>query len=338
MPYAQDNRQLAVDTVLGPAALLVTGLSGREEMSRPFGLTLDLTSEDPAVEAAAVLGTPACVRITLPDGGERYIHGIVNRFRKVGAGTALASYQAEVVPWLWMLSLSTDCRIFQELSVPEIVGQVFRDLGYSDFRFRLVKSYAPREFCVQYRETHLAFVSRLLEDEGIFYYFEHSADQHMLVLADSLGMLSPCPELPTLRSATTTDPRWREDVYTELAVESALHTRAVTLADYNYLAPSVSLEASLAAEHGAGEAFDYPGGYGKPDEGSRYAQLRLETAEAQREAANGASGAAALTSGHTVELHGDTPPGSSGTWLVVAVEHTARQGSFVARGRRSGRG
>jgi hypothetical protein len=92
-----------------------------------------------------------------------------------------------------MLSLSSDCRIFQRLSVPDIVARVCDDLGFRDYRLRLIGSYEPREYCVQYRETHLDFVSRLLEEEGIFYSFEHHADRHVLVLGDSTAMIPPCP-------------------------------------------------------------------------------------------------------------------------------------------------
>ena len=162
MPYAQDDRPLVLTTSLGDDAFVVTGMTGTEELSRPFHFTLDLVSERPRIDATALLGKPALLTIAGAGDGERLVHGLVSRFRRVGAGTALTAYQLELVAWPWMLSLSTDCRIFQKLTVPEIVTQVFKDLGFADFRLKLVNAHPPREFCVQYRESHLDFVTRLL--------------------------------------------------------------------------------------------------------------------------------------------------------------------------------
>jgi type VI secretion system secreted protein VgrG len=333
MTFAQDRRHLAIDTVFGPDALLVRGLSGEEEVSRPFHFTLDLSSEAIGLDAARILGSPACVTIALPSGGVRTIHGLVSRFRQSGAGTGAAtsatSYQAEMVPWLWMLSLSTDCRIFQNVSVPDIVAQTFNELGFGDFRFALVRAYPPREFCVQYRETHLDFVSRLLEDEGIFYHFEHEAERHLLVLTDSAAAARPTPQLAALRAAPMQDAAWGDDTYDALTVERAVHTHAVVLADYNYLNPTAPLEATLAAADGTGEAFDYPGGYIEANEGDRYARLRLEAAESARLTATGSSHAPALTSGYAVTLTGNARRTHAGTWFVLAVRHVASQGGFV---------
>ncbi|HEY0778298.1 MAG TPA: type VI secretion system tip protein TssI/VgrG, partial [Gemmatirosa sp.] len=196
--YAQALRPMAVDTMLGPDALVLTALTGVEAMSEPFCFVLDLQSDDRAVDVDSLVGTAAAVRLDMPTGGTRYLHGRIRRVREVGHGTTLASYQAELVPWLSMLALSTDCRIYQRLSVPDIVAQVFRDLGYHDYEWRLVRTYPKRDYCVQYRETHLDFISRLLEDEGIAYYFAHTDEAHTLVLTDSTGLARPCPGLATL--------------------------------------------------------------------------------------------------------------------------------------------
>jgi type VI secretion system secreted protein VgrG len=272
------------------------------------------------------------VSIALSSGGTRHIHGIVSRFRQLGTGAALANYQAEVVPWLWMLSLSADCRIFQNMSVPDIVTQVFSDLGYADFKLRLLEDHAPREYCVQYRETHLDFVSRLLEEEGIFYFFEHEAQRHVLVLCDDPAAIKPCDDLPTITAAPSQQAAARDDVYTKLVLEHAVHTRSVALSDYNYLTPSVSLEASIDAKHGMGELFDYPGGYEKKADGENYARLRLESVEGQKVTASGASTAPALTSGCKIDVAGRAAGGAQGAWLVQAVTHSARQGGFHGAG------
>src|SRR6266566_3751202 len=140
-----------------------------------------------------VLGEDVLLLEAFAGGAKRVLHGLVSRFVQLGRADELASYRAEFVPWLWFLSLSNDCKIFQNLSVLEIVEQVFKAQGFSDFQMKCTKSYAKREFCVQYRESHLSFVSRLIEEEGIFYFFEHSKDKHVLTLADANSAVKPCP-------------------------------------------------------------------------------------------------------------------------------------------------
>ena len=332
MTFTQERRLLAFQSVLGPNVLLVGALTGTEALSTPYRFTLDLLSEDAGLDLTKIVGTRARVDIELSTGGVRHVHGVVARFGQLGTGTKFANYRAELVPWLWMLSLSTDCRIFQKQSVPDIVEQVFTDLGYSDYKFRLVQEHAPREYCVQYRESHLDFVSRLLEEEGIFYYFEHEADKHVLVLCDDAATVKACEDLPEIRAATSIQTAAHDDVYTSLTIEHAVHTRGVTLSDYNYLTPSLSLEASIAAKDGMGEVFDYPGGYENKADGEHYARLRLESVEGQKVVATGKSAAPALVSGCKVDVAGKNAGAGRGAWLVQEVRHSARQGGFQGDG------
>ena len=160
--YSQTKRPMKVSTVLGEEVLLLEGFAGEEAVSAPFHFTLDLLSEDTAVDGQQVLRTPVAVTLELPSGGQRLIHGLISRFAQLDRRGELTVYRADIVPWLWFLSLSTDCRIFQNLSVLEIVEQVFKAQGFSDFQVKCTKSYAKREYCVQYGETHLNFVTRLL--------------------------------------------------------------------------------------------------------------------------------------------------------------------------------
>ena len=201
--YVQTNRPFRVETALGADALLLDGFAGEEGVSTPFRFTLDLVSEDDAIDGGSLLRTPVTVTVQLADDQERIIHGLVSRFVQLGQSESgdLTSYRAEVVPWLWFLSLSSECKIFQNMSVLDIAEDVFKAQGYSDFELKCVKSYPKREYCVQYRETHLNFVSRLLEEEGIFYFFKHSASNHVLTLADHNSAVEPCPGQATARMA-----------------------------------------------------------------------------------------------------------------------------------------
>lgn len=323
--YTQANRPMRVGTVLGEDALLLAGFSGVEGVSIPYRYRLDLLSLDPAVKAEDVLRTPVTVTLRLPDGGERTIHGLVSRFVQLGQSDELTGYRAEVVPWLWFLSLSRDCRIFQNLSVPEIIEQVFQSQGYSDFQLKCTRSYPKREFCVQYRESHLDFVSRLMEEEGIFYFFDHSDSRHLLTITDSNGSVQPCPGISKARLAAQA--ALDEDVVNEFEREHAVHVGVVTLKDYDYLQPSLSLESSMSGD-GREEVYDYPGRYATLDEGERYARLQLEAEEALRRVIRGKGGCRAFQSGYRFDLEDHYRADANQAYMLLRVQHTGTAGDY----------
>ena len=173
--YTQDNRIISVDTPFGKDVLLLHGFAGVEGMSRLFSFNLSLMSENDNIDFKSLIGQRVTISVVMPGTTPRYIDGFVSRFAQAGADARVAYYQAEVVPWLWFLTRHADCRIFQNMSIPDIIAKVFNDRGLgSDFSTKLQSTYKPREYCVQYRETDVNFVSRLMEQSGIFYYFEHA--------------------------------------------------------------------------------------------------------------------------------------------------------------------
>jgi type VI secretion system secreted protein VgrG len=163
---------MAITTPLGDDVLLLRGFSAHEEISRLFEFDLDLLSENKEIDFNDIIGQNVTIRMELPEGGQRFWNGFINRFvQDASPGLQFAQYRATMVPWLWFLTLTSDCRIFQDKTVPEIVTQIFTDLGFSDIEDRLSSSYRTWIYCVQYRETDFNFVSRLMEQEGIYYYF-----------------------------------------------------------------------------------------------------------------------------------------------------------------------
>jgi type VI secretion system secreted protein VgrG len=326
--YSQDKRPIKVKTALGADELLLSSFSGVEAVSRPFAFTLELLSTNAAVNPASVLRTPVTVMLVLPDGGRRFIHGIVNRFVQLGQRDDLTFYRAEVVPWLWFLSRSSDCRIFQNLSVPGIVEKVFKDQGYSDFEIKCTKSYPKREYCVQYRETHLDFVSRLLEEEGIFYFFQHEDGKHTLVLADSPSAVQPCPGQPSARLALqAAGPS--EDLVTEFEREHAIETGKITLRDFDPLQPALRLEGTVAGAEKE-EQYDYPGNFTVLDEGERYARLRLAEAEARQHVVRGGGTCRGMQAGYRVELKEHYRKEVNQAYQLLEVRHDARAGDYRA--------
>ncbi|HSG81537.1 MAG TPA: type VI secretion system tip protein TssI/VgrG, partial [Gemmatimonadota bacterium] len=327
--YSQANRPLRVETVLGANVLLLESFSGQEGVSMPYSYTLDLASPDPALAAADLLRSPAAIKLQLPDGKDRTIHGLFSKFVQRGQADDLTFYRAELVPWLWFLSLSTDCRIFQEMTVLEIVEQVFRDQGYSDFKIKCVRSYPVREYCVQYRETHLNFVSRLLEEEGIFYFFEHSGDKHVLVLTDDNTSIKPCPSQATARVMAMAGAQQEEDVVTMVESEHAVYPGKVTLGDYDYLQPRLRLE-STAAGNGREELYEYPARYAQLADGERLARTRLEEQEAWQQVVRGEGTCRAFQSGYRFELKEHYRRDANQAYHLVRVMHAASVGGYRA--------
>src|SRR5207302_289427 len=305
------------------------GFVGDEGVSTLFSYTLDLLSEDASIDAKKLLRSAAVITLQLADGSKRVIHGLIRRFVQLGRSEDhLTGYRAEVVPWLWFLSLSSECKIFQNLSVLDIVEKVFKAQGYNDFKIQCdPKRYPRREFCVQYRETHCNFVSRLMEEEGIFYFFEHSKDGHVLTLADANSAVKPCPGQGTARMAAQSGAWQEEDVVTAFEREHAVHSGKVTLRDYDYQQPTLKLESSVSGD-GTAEVYDYPGNYNKPDEGDRYARLQLEEREAWRQVVRGASTCRGFLSGGRFDLKEHYRSDANQTYMLVHVQHIGRAGGY----------
>jgi type VI secretion system secreted protein VgrG len=183
MAYTQADRRIAIVTPLGDDALLLSRFNGVEGISRLFHFDLELLSESDSVNFDSIVGKNVTVRIMDAEGAPIYWNGIVSRFSQGAQDRRLFGFRATMVP----------CRIFQNKTVPDIVQQIFKDLGMQDYQLRLYGSFAPREYCVQYRETDFDFVSRLMEEEGIYYYFEHQDKKHTLVLANDPAAHAACP-------------------------------------------------------------------------------------------------------------------------------------------------
>ncbi len=316
---------------LGAADLLVVEVHAQEELSRPFSLELTLLMA-PGVELdpAAVLGQQAVLTIYVPDGTERFFHGVVVWLRgsQGGRSDERTRCRVEVAPTAWLLSQNRRCRIFQGQSVPEIVQHVL-EAGGAAVRLELSGTYAPRGYCVQYGESDLDFVHRLLEQEGIFYFFEHTHDGHTLVLADAN---SACPSIAG-------DPQvpFREPSSMVAAVEAIdafaarmeLRPDAVVLRDYDWLRPALDLTATVATGDGQAEVYDYPAGYEDPAAGKALAKVRLEEARASARTAAGAGAVRRLAAGHVFELVDHDVPGVDGKYLLVSVRHSGYRPELV---------
>lgn len=338
MPITQTHRLATVTSPdLAEGTLLLRGMSGRERLSTPFEYELDLVSENAALALADVFGKELCVELTTA-GGTRYFHGRVVRFVRVGNDAGLPAFRAWLRPWLWLLTRSADCRIFQEMTVPDIVKQVFDDHGFSDVSIELNGSYRTWEFCVQYRETAFNFVNRLLEGEGIYYFFRHEAGKHTLVLADGVsaharpaggGVLPYFPQDNVERR--------KEDHLYAWSVENEVQTAAVALKDFHFITPSTPLDAVSQGEATASqfELFDYPGEYSVNADGEQYARARLEAVNARGEQVVLRGNARAVGCGDLFEIKGCPASERNIEHLAVEARYALRLPSYEV-GERSG--
>lgn len=340
--WTQDSRMMAIETPLGKDHLLLRSFTGREGVSQLFTFELDLLSEDSAIQFTDIVGKPVTIRLTLANEKERYFNGCISKFAQIGCDTGLTTYKATMVPWLWFLTQTTDCRIFQKQSVPDIVQKIFKEYGFTDVKLQLQGTYEPREYCVQYRESDYNFVARLLEQYGIFYYFEHKKDKHILVLGDNPSVHQPCPEKAKAHCQLPgggAPPE--EDVLTSLTMEQSFRPGKCALSGYYFETPSTSLLSEVATTLKIGgnekfELYDYPGEYDKKAEGEALAKLRIEEQEAQQLIVTGTSNCRAFTSGYKFELTDYGRKDMNKAYLLTEVQHIASLGESYTSGATGG--
>jgi len=263
MDRTQSSRFLAVGTPLGEDVLLLRGMKVSEELGRLFNIELDLLSEKKDIDVNKIIGKNVTVRLELSREQTRYFNGYVSRFAQAPQEGRLFQYQATVVPWLWFLTRTADCRIFQNKKAPDIILEVFRGHGYTDFRDALSGEYPKWEYCVQYRETDFDFVSRLMEQEGIYYYFEHENGKHTLVLIDSMATHKPYPNFEELKYNPLEEARYTGEYVYNWQVETTVQPGSFAFTDFDFKNPNKDLQARSKVDrpHDASgfEIYDYHG-------------------------------------------------------------------------------
>jgi type VI secretion system secreted protein VgrG len=304
MPSSSENAiLLKLHSPLGEK-LEIRQLDGSEELGRLFAYDLELRSTDYEISPNDLLGKPVAVELQPTDMPGRVFHGMVTSFYYVGEGARHAKYRATIRPWLWLLSNRGTCRIFQNKTAPTIIEEVFRDAGFSDFSMSLNATYRKREYCVQYSESDFNFVSRLMEEEGIYYYFTHEQSKHTLKLVDAssghaataLGGLPYHPHAAKLHEQSISS--WSSARH--------LQTGKIMLNEYNFETPAADLSSRAAQSraHAANdlEYYSHPGPYPIASEGGHYATTRLEERQAEHHRAQGSGIITSLVCGETFEL------------------------------------
>ena len=312
---------------LEPETFQVVRFEGEEQLSQPFRFVIELLSEDPAVALSDVVNQPAALTVH-----GVAVHGIVEDIQQRGHTAEYYGYQVVLVPHFALLGLSYQSRIFQEMTVEDIVGEVLDELSGLKYRFELDGSYLTRRYTVQYQETDLNFVSRLLEHEGIWYYFEHTDGDDVLVMTDSPTGGPPIEGDSTLPYNVGAALVAEEEV--EAVREFVCHQRVVTgkvvLKDYNYETPDTELvsESQINAEM-PGVRYEYGPNYPDQGEGDRLARIRNEEIECRRLVMRGDSDSPRFHAGFKFTLDKHFRDDLNTDFLFTHVRHVGDQGAAL---------
>ncbi|HKV51457.1 MAG TPA: type VI secretion system tip protein TssI/VgrG [Gemmatimonadaceae bacterium] len=334
----QDDRLLSISTPLGKDVLLLAGLVGSEGLSAPFHFDLDLVADkDRSIQASQLIGQRVTIEIRLFEGALRYINGVVGAFSQGASDQSFNMYRARVVPSLALLAHRIDIRIFQRKSVTDIIEAVLKGAGVTDYALRTSGTYAQLEYCVQYNESDLAFVSRLMEENGIFYFFEHDESKHTLVIADQTSAHQTVPEQETARYEQMAGGTATEDVVTAWMQQQEFRAGKYSLTDYNFEMPNVALgvdEATTMPVGGNGpyDLYAYPGRYAKRSDGTERVRIRMQEEESLAITVKGSSTCRSFVSGYRFTLSEHPQLSFNAEYVLTEVWHSAWSGSFSAHG------
>jgi type VI secretion system secreted protein VgrG len=346
---SQAKRIASFKTPLGEDFFVITRFDATEGLSELFEYRIEALSKAENADLSSMLGEKCEIKYKLRGGKTRYFNGVLVEAQWLGHTGSYYAYRFVLKPWLWLLSQRSDCKIFQKKTAPEIIKEIFNKEGKKDFDDRLSEQYQRMEYCVQYRETDLSFVLRLMEQHGIYYYFKHSADAHKLVLSDSKSShdLQQSPLEPPIGSGRpppadgsypflprgSQDRRFVEHMM-EWFSERRLRTGKVELNDYDFKQSTASLrrmkEDGIAAAKKY-ELYDYPGKYTDRNDGQRFAEIRVQAQQALDERRYATGEAFSLYPGALFRLSGHYASSENTEHLVVRATHR-----FEAEAYRSG--
>jgi type VI secretion system secreted protein VgrG len=328
-------RVMDMTTPLGEDVLLFHTLAGSETMSRLFEYEIGALAVRNDLDPDQLLGKTITLKLELPQGEPRCFNAHVTRFGMVGLVGRYYHYHLSARPWLWLLTRASDCRIFQNLTVPEIIKEIFAKYPAANFELRLTDSYRSWDYCVQYRETDFNFVSRLMEQEGIYYYFEHEDSRHKLVLADSDTAHSPCAgyeKLPYIPADTA--PRLGQEYVRDWSFAREIQPGAFVLEEFDFTKPGVDLKVERKQTRGHElsqfEFFDYPGEYEQRDDGEHYVRARLEELQCRHHLCRGTTNARGPGVGHVFKLTGQGRQDQNQEYLLVSSEYALEYSEYEA--------
>jgi type VI secretion system secreted protein VgrG len=324
--YLQKLYPVRITTPFGDSSLLVDQLEGEESISGLYLYRLRMVSESSSLAFETIVAKEASLSIAMPEDDKRFVHGIVSRFRQAGSTVRLTTYHAELRPRLWLLTKTRDSRIFQNKTVPDIIKQILSEYGVTDIKDALTGTYKARDYCVQYQESAFDFISRLMESEGIAYWFTHTDSAHTLVLADDGSAYDAGPTLSTsaggVAGALT-------DVLPECDIEVQVTSGKYRSDDYNFETPATDLLGVATGKTATDlDVYDYPAGQDSKDGVEAVVDRRLQALELEGRVIHGASNNAALAPGASFTLQDHPRADFNADYVVSKVWHRADQNSY----------
>lgn len=322
-------------TLKAPATkekFLLGKLTMREELGRLFSAELELLSAAGDQDFNALLGKDITVTLDMEEHGKKFYHGYIAEVSQAPASGRFYGYRVRLVPWLWFLTLAGDCRIYQNLTAPEIIEKILREMGLTDFSLKLQHTYRRRDICIQYRETHWQFISRLMEQEGIYFFTEHQAGKHRVTFVDAITGHPKIPAYQPIEFHDEAGRGTRDERVQTWSLASSLKTGKVTLKDFDYLKSKTKhkYDHATTAKHARStyERYDYPGDFttekelGKvPIYGKQYAQVAQEAFDAGQQRISASGDAAHLYAGGLFKLSEHPRKDQNAEYLVVACTH-----------------
>ncbi|MES2183309.1 MAG: type VI secretion system tip protein TssI/VgrG [Pseudomonadota bacterium] len=326
--YVQDNAILSVTTPFGADVLLLDSLHGEEGISRLFQFSLSMRSSSTSLAMATIVGASATAKVTVPGGDTRYVNGIVSRFVHVGGNADFTHYVAEVVPRLWTLTLGRDRVIYQNKSATDIIKAVLGDFSVT-FDDKTTGTYTAREYCVRYDETAFDFISRLMEEEGIFYFFTFADGSHTMVLADATSAHTACASTPALKvRADALEGRVPVDEVTRFELDGRLVTKDQLIGDYDFETPSTSLQTTSVGTAGKGADYVFPGGHKVVADGTARAKIFVEAQQVESSRGYGEAVSPFLTAGAKITLSQHLRDALNTDHVLRSVSHRALGGTY----------
>jgi type VI secretion system secreted protein VgrG len=321
----QENLLVHLTTVFGDSGLILRSLRGREAISELFEFHMVFASKDNALDSEKAIGSKINVAIK-SDSQERYIDGIVSEFSQGATETEndifLTEYSAVIRPSLWLLDLDKNYLMFQNKTAIDIIKKVLQDCGIKDLDDKTKScGRVQREYCVQYGESSFNFVSRLMEEEGIFYFFNHSNNKHTLVLADAASAHEKMPKTPQMGFTKSRRPILQLGKVFNTSMTTAVRTGSYASADYNYTISQTKLYSKLDTKWKGLVYYEYPGCFGKAKEGEDLSKLRVQLFESNHCLLSASSTSANVTSGFILEVTDHHVDKFNSEYVALEVSH-----------------
>jgi len=333
----QYNRLFHIDTPFGEDKVVVRHFHGKESISGLFQYDVELITGDFNLDPDAVVGKPVKLKICQSDEKSfRYFNGYVCAFHQMPSEGQLAVYRMRLVPWLWFLSQTSDCFIHQELSLDKVIRKVFDKYGMRDYEFQLRMQHEAWEYCIQYRESAFAFISRLMEMEGMFYFWKQEEGRHVMMIGDGANIHQPCQFQSRIKMERAFGRGFKrmEDSIFSFQGSQKFKTGKYTYRDYNFMNPDSNLHGETNARVAKSgkdkyEIYDFPGEYESQGEANPFTRLRMEETESDEEEMEGTSCARSLMPGYKFDMSGHDRREYNQTYMVLEVEHEGSEENYI---------